>query len=340
MSSTRAREPSAGHGLSREGSVMILIVSYPNNPHVDEVLEHITRDTVVVDTASFPVSLGLSVAINGERESLQFALPSGRRIPLCQVGAVWYRRISPYGFHENLRDETARLFAWSEANEALLGVWYSMGAYWMNPPLADEVSQRKIRQLQVARQLGLTIPDTVVTNEPDVAQMFVQQHGIGHVVRKAFRNIAQAPRETHLLRAEDLDLLDSVCYTPVIFQEFVPVKMDLRVTVVEDDMFAAAVTSESQYSADYRPGLASATVVPYDLPVDVAGKLHELMKVFGLTYGAIDLRVTPAGDHVFLEINPAGEYQFISGRTGQPISQAIAAALERHDMARQPAQPC
>jgi glutathione synthase/RimK-type ligase-like ATP-grasp enzyme len=319
---------------------MILIVSYPDNAHVDEVLTHLTRESVVIDTASFPVSLGLSVAMNDEREDLQCALPSGQRIRLCQVGSVWYRRISPYGFHEDLRDPTARLFAWSEANEALLGVWYSLGAWWMNPPLADEVSQRKIRQLQVARQVGLTIPDTVVTNEPDVAQMFVQQHGIGRVVRKAFRNIAQAPRETHLLRAEDLDLLDSVSYTPVIFQEYVPADMDLRVTVVEDDVFAAAVTSESRYAADYRPGLASATVVPYDLPDDVTGKLHALMNAFGLKYGAIDLRLTPDGDHVFLEVNPAGEYLFISGRTGQPISQAIAASLERHDRSSQAGRPC
>ena len=319
---------------------MILIVSYPDNAHVDEVTKHLTRDTIIVDTASFPVSLGLSAAMNGEREDLQFSLPSGRRIRLCSIGAVWYRRISPYGFHEELRDPTARLFAWSEANEALLGVWYSLGAWWMNPPLADEVSQRKIRQLQVARQVGLTIPDTVVTNEPDVAQMFVQQHGIGRVVRKAFRNIAEAPRATHLLRAEDLSLLDSVCYTPVIFQEYVPAAMDLRVTVVEDEVFAASVTSDKQYAADYRPGLASATVVPYDLPVDVLGKLHALMTAFGLNYGAIDLRLTPDGDYVFLEINPAGEYLFISGRTGQPISKAIAAALERRDKARDGGRPC
>jgi hypothetical protein len=32
-----------------------------------------------------------------------------------------------------------------------------------------------------------------------------------------------------------------------------------------------------------------------------------------------------------LEVNPAGEYLFISKRTGQPIPAAIAASLERHD---------
>jgi hypothetical protein len=319
---------------------MILIVSHPGNEHVDDVVSYLTRDATIVDTASFPVSLGLSAAVNVEREDLQFALPDGRRIRLCGVGAVWYRRVSPYGFHEALRDPTARLFAWSEANEALLGVWYSMPAWWMNPPLADEVAQRKIRQLQVARQLGLTVPDTVVTNEPDVAALFVQQHGIGRVVRKAFRNIVEAPRETYLLRAEDLEQLETVCYTPVIFQEYVPAKSDLRVTIVEDEVFAAAITSEPQFAADYRPGLASATVLPYDLPDGVATKLRALMNAFGLNYGAIDMRVTPEGDHVFLEVNPGGEYLFITRRTGQPVSQAIAAALERHDTVRRVRVPC
>lgn len=322
---------------------MILIVSFPNNEHVEEVRKQLTRPSVLVDTASFPVSLGLSAAIDAERECLSFSLPGGEDLCLCQVGAVWYRRIRPYGFHEDLHDETARLFAWSEANEALLGVWYSLGCFWMNPPTADEVSQRKIRQLQVARRLGLSIPETLVTNQPDAAREFVERHGVGQVIRKAARNIAQAPRETHRLRAEDLAVLDTVRFTPVIFQRFVPADLDLRVTIVEDDIFAAAISSEPRYAADYRPGLASATLTPYRLPDPIAEKLLQLMKVFGLKFGAIDLRVTPDGDHVFLEVNPAGEYLFISQRTGQPIPAAIAAALERHDQAassRSEASPC
>lgn len=313
---------------------MILIVSFPDNEHVEQVRKHLTVESAVVDTATFPVSLGLSAALSRERECIQLSLPGGGDICLCQVGAVWYRRIRPYEFHEDLQDHTAKLFAWSEANEALLGVWYSLDCYWMNPPTADEVSQRKVRQLQVARRVGLSIPDTLVTNQPDAARQFVEAHGVGRVVRKAFRNIAQAPRETHLLREEDLALLDSVRYTPVIFQRFVPAGLDLRVTVVEDDIFAAAITSEDRYAADYRPGLGSAKVVPYELPPAVAEKLLELMKIFGLQFGAVDFRVTPDGDHVFLEVNPAGEYLFISQRTGQPIPAAIAASLERHDRAR------
>jgi hypothetical protein len=54
------------------------------------------------------------------------------------------------------------------------------------------------------------------------------------------------------------------------------------------------------------------------------------MARLGLIFGAVDFRVTPEGEHVFFEVNPAGEYLFVVDRTTLPIPQAIAAALERH----------
>src|SRR5262249_45889171 len=178
---------------------------------------------------------------------LRMALPDGQQLNLGDVRAVWYRRIKPMGLHADLVDDTARLFAWSESNEALLGVWYSLNCYWMNPPTADEISQRKIRQLQIARRLGLAIPETLVTNEPAVARDFLTRHGTGNVIGKAFRNIQQAPRAPSLVREDDLRLIASVRYAPVIFQRFVPAELDLRVTIVENDVFAASIRSQPDY---------------------------------------------------------------------------------------------
>ena len=127
--------------------------------------------------------------------------------------------------------------------------------------------------------------------------------------------------------------MDQVRFAPVTFQEFVPADLDLRVIVVEDDVFAASIRSEAEYQTDYRAGIGSAEFAPYALPDQVASALVELHKRLGLVYGASDFRVTPDGEHVFLEVNPAGEYLFASDRTGQPVPQAIAACLERHDRA-------
>ncbi len=177
------------------------------------------------------------------------------------------------------------------------------------------------------------MPRTLVTNDPAAATEFVANRPVGSVIRKAFRNIAEAPRSTAIVTLEDLTRMDQVRFAPVTFQEFVPADLDLRVIVVEDEVFAASIRSEPEYQTDYRAGIGSAEFAPYALPDQVASALVELHKRLGLVYGASDFRVTPDGELVFLEVNPAGEYLFASDRTGQPVPQAIAACLERHDRA-------
>jgi glutathione synthase/RimK-type ligase-like ATP-grasp enzyme len=70
-----------------------------------------------------------------------------------------------------------------------------------------------------------------------------------------------------------------------------------------------------------------------DLPQAVADGLRALMSRLGLAYGAIDLRRRSDGEHVFLEVNPAGQWLFVEERTGQPITEQVAAALAAHDRA-------
>jgi hypothetical protein len=309
---------------------VILIISFADNDHVTRVTRHLTIDYEVLDLATIPYKTRLHAYAGREHDALYLDLPSGRRLHLDQVGAVWNRRIKPFTIDPIITDQTGRLFAWSETNEAVQGLWYAMSCFWMNHPTVDEASIRKITQHRVAHQLGLRIPDTLVTNGPDEAREFIERHRATGVIRKAFRNIPQAPRETLKLGVDEIARLDSVRFAPVIFQEYIPLMLDLRVTVVDGEIFATSFRSDQAHEVDYRSGIGSAEVRPYTLPDDVSTRLLHLMDHFGLKYGAVDFRVTPQGEHVFFEVNPAGEYLFASERTGQPIPQAIAAALERH----------
>ncbi len=150
------------------------------------------------------------------------------------------------------------------------------------------------------------------------------------MIRKAFRNIPQAPRATLRVGADELRQLDAVRFAPVIFQEYIPLALDLRVTVIDGEIFTTGFRSTPEYEVDYRGGIGSAEVAPYALPDEVGQKLLEMMRRMELRFGAADFRLTPEGEHVFFEINPAGEYLFCVDRTGQPIPEAIAATLERH----------
>lgn len=310
---------------------MILIVSFHDNPHVEAVLQHVRRSVTVFDVADFPSRASLEISFGNGADRLRLVADGGSEIAIEDVGAVWYRRERPLELDPALTDPTSRLFAWSESTEALTGVWRALDCFWMNPPAADEAGQRKVRQLQLARRAGLSVPETLITNDPSAALAFAAERLERGVIRKAFRNISEAPRSTALVTADDLARIGDVRYAPVTFQQFVPAVLDLRVIVVEDEIFAAAIRSEPEYRTDYRPGIGSAEFLPYTMPGDVASALLALHRQLGLVYGASDFRVTPDGQHVFLEVNPAGEYLFASERTGQPVPQAIAACLERHD---------
>ncbi|WP_374633945.1 RimK family alpha-L-glutamate ligase [Paracoccus sp. (in: a-proteobacteria)] len=309
---------------------MILIISFLDNEHVRRVIRHLTMPYEIVDLSWFPSRMQMQAFAGRDTDAFFLDLPDGRRLALDEVGAVWHRRIRAFTLDAALTDEVARTFAWSECSEALDGIWHGMDCFWMNPPHADERALKKVYQHRLARRVGLRIPETLVTNSPDEARAFIERHAATGVIRKAFRNIQQAPRATLKVGPEELRQIDAVRFAPVIFQEYIPLALDLRVTVIDGEIFTTGFRSTAEYEVDYRGGIGSATVAPYDLPDEVSQKLLEMMQQMELRFGAVDFRLTPEGEHVFFEINPAGEYLFCVDRTGQPIPEAIAATLERH----------
>ena len=58
------------------------------------------------------------------------------------------------------------------------------------------------------------------------------------------------------------------------------------------------------------------------------GNPGRFTQALGLTFGAIDLILTPQGDHIFLEINPAGQWAWLQDSTGDPIAKTIAMWLQ------------
>ena len=127
-----------------------------------------------------------------------------------------------------------------------------------------------------------------------------------------------------------LDMVDSVRATPCLFQERIQKEFEVRSTVVGSKAFSAAIYSQEYPGSreDWRnnPDLY-VWFEPYDLPPSTKESIVSLVSDPGLVFGAIDLIVTPDGDHVFLEINPTGQFGFVEERTGLPTFDAIADLL-------------
>jgi glutathione synthase/RimK-type ligase-like ATP-grasp enzyme len=306
---------------------VILVISHPGDPHAGAVMAELERrgeEVHLIDLSELPerASLTLDYAEPGAPRIEWGA--NGRRIDLASARSVWWRRPQSPDLAA-LTDGDAYDFTANEWHEAVSGVWQLIGAPWMNPPALDEVASRKALQLRIASELGLRIPRTLMTSDPDEARAFIQGRDGEATIFKTFSCTHSVWRETRLVGDDELAQLDAVRLAPVIFQEYVPAGADLRVTAVGGRLFPAAIDSrDTDYPVDFRMSLGQARMEAATLPDEVHDALLALVARLGLVYGAIDLRRTPEGEHVFLEINTAGEFLFVEERTGLPITAAVA----------------
>ncbi|UCD50359.1 MAG: hypothetical protein JSW27_22885 [Phycisphaerales bacterium] len=314
---------------------MILILSTPRDDHAQTVLAELLKlgaQAQLLDLSEFPQRLGLVMRYeDGERRFAFGCAEAGLDINACH--AIWWRRPQAPQISANVMRDSHRYFAMNECSEALQGLWHALEVFWINDPARDQLAHRKAYQLRVAQDVGLEMPATLITSCVGAVREFVAPRGHDRVVYKAFSATEEEWRETRLLKENELDLLENVRYAPVIFQEYIEAEVDLRVTVVGDKIFPAAIHSQqTSYKVDFRIDMGDARVEATQLPADVEERLGAFMRRLGLVFGAIDMRRTPDGRHVFLEINPAGQWLFIEKRTGQPIAAAMAQLLYERDV--------
>lgn len=312
---------------------MILVVSYPGEEHTDDVigrLEKAGREVVQIDLGDFPARAGMALSWSNDQASYLIETPKGAvDISAARVG--WWRRVRPFTVDAAVASPSERAFAESETSQAVNGLLDALGCAWVNPREADTAAHHKPYQWAVAREVGLRLPRTLVTNQPEAARAFIESVGLGKTIFKAFLASIEAWRETRLIEPDDLEKLDSVRFAPVIFQEYIK-GVDLRITVVGEAVFAAEIDArETSYPVDMRMVVGESIVRPTTLPPKIHEAVLALQRRLNLVYGAIDMRRTPDGEYVFFEVNPAGQWHFVEQRTELPISQAMADHLAALD---------
>jgi hypothetical protein len=311
---------------------MVLVVSHHADEHASSVLGELTAlgtPSKLVDLGQFPQRIRLGMRYSSaEKREFTLAFSDGTTLRLDECRTIWWRRPQQFELDPGIANPGHRNFCWNECCEAFRGLWPSVEVFWVNNPSRDDIAHRKAFQLRVAQEVGLRIPKTLISNDPEAATEFIKMNGVERTIYKAFSATEEDWRETRVLRQDEMKLLDNVRHAPVIFQEYIDAQYDLRVTIIGKQIFAAAIYSqESAYRIDFRMDVANTRIQAVELPEDIKRKLHAFMDHLGLQYGAIDMRLTPDAEHVFLEINPAGQWLFIEQCTRQPISAALAKLL-------------
>jgi len=318
--------------MTDAGQVLILAGRF--DPTCDLVVEELNRRAVPVfraDLAEFPLRLTLAASLSGGRWSGTLA-NDRRTLDLASVRSVYYRRPTRPKFPEGMSPE-ARRVAETEARWGFGGLLSALPCRWLPPPGKAADAEYKPLQLRVAAEAGLSVPRTLVTNDPDAARDFAELVG-GPVVYKPFFHVRGTTNGqtvavfTNIVKPDDLPHPD-IATTAHLFQEWVPKAHEVRLTAIGKRIFAAEIHTDSDTGhVDWRSDYDSHTYKVCEPPPDVAAAVLRMLDLLGLPYGAIDFVVTPEGEWRFLEVNPSGQYGFIEQATGLPITAAICDYLE------------
>ncbi|MDP5138045.1 hypothetical protein ORJ04_19020 [Rheinheimera baltica] len=307
---------------------VVLAVSHSEDIHVDLVLSLISHEDIQLfrlDADCFPRDYQFWYGYTPDGlDGELLHLPSGKRIRLADITAVWLRKPAPFSFISADLSQQEQAFAVEETEHALLGLLYSLKCFWVNHPLQLRGAMWKVEQLQRAIAFGFDIPESLITNIPSRVRRLASSSR-GGIIFKALSSSWLAAEQvdedqqlctglaTTLLTEKDLSDLSAVTELPCHFQHYSEKQYELRVTVIGDQVFAARIDAnyDNSNSVDCRDSRVVAKYSPYHLPGEWAQSILNFVRSYGLLYSALDFIVSPEQKLIFLENNPNGQFLYV-----------------------------
>lgn len=263
---------------------------------------------------------------------------NGRKLNIEKVHTVWFRRgllniYSPVVLPESLKDVGVHLE--NEGNTIQQYIYALLTSKnHINHP--NVYNFNKLLALRYATSVGLKIPNTIVCQNSNKIKSFIMS--AKDCICKTIQDIASFTSgsvESSIGKIEQVkteDITES-SYWYSLFQEGIRKKYEIRVFYFLNKIYSMAIFPKFNSkniidSQEISLGNHSNRMVPYKLPYDIAVKIRKLMKKIKLESGSIDLLVDDHNNYYFLEVNPVGQFNFVSEICNYYIERDIAKYLE------------
>ncbi len=311
---------------------MILILSTPSDPDTDRVIDWINKSESEYFRLNEEDLMSGKVEFyyNPKREQDTYISTFERKIYFNQIKVVWFRK---FGFLKSFENE----FGKSSDLVRYLYKELMIISKLIYKLLEDKIwlfkknnMLTKLEVLKKANEIGILIPETIVTTNKSVLSNFFNQEkqlitksiGDGSLI-----NYKDLVYNFYTSRIEYIDnILEE--FSPSLFQKYTEKEYELRIFFIEDSFFAMSIFSQANKKTKYdfrnydiqNPNRFE----PYNLPKMIERKLNILMKNIGLNTGSIDMIKTPEGDYVFLEVNPSGQFGMTAFPCNYPLHKIVA----------------
>lgn len=303
---------------------MILVTGIPSEPPLAMVREQLNTlgvPHVMFNQRNF-ASMGIYFEISGGQVTGQLQIED-QSYRLEDFSGV-YTRLMDDQLLPELRDEPVnspkRRYCRTLHNTLML--WYEVApARVVNRTAPMGSNSSKPYQAQLIREQGFAVPETLITNDPELVREFRKRHK-----RVIYKSISGIRSIVQTLEDKDLERLDNIRWCPVQFQEFVE-GTNVRVHIVNTKVFATAISTDvTDYRYAHQQG-SEPDMKAIELPGELAERCVRLSHALGLVFAGIDLKITPDNQVLCFEVNPSPAFSYYEANTEQPIAQAVARYL-------------
>jgi len=303
------------------------IMQYLN--YLNAKIKRIHREDIISD---------IEVAISDNKQDDKINIFSGeKKMQIDSNTKLWYRRGDfSYKFpisNQNIDEKLSKylLEEWSLIKYYIHDYTTILGGYY------KEFRNNKLENLHIARNCGMNIPHTLITNNKEKLRLFIEKHQKvitkpvhgGHLSFTTNSKIYSGKGIVFVDEEKVEKSNDMFC--PSLFQNYIDKKYEIRIFFIENQLFPMAIFSQLDEKTKYdfrnynreNPNRN----VPYKLPKTIEDKILCFINKSQLKTGSIDLIHSIEDKYIFLEVNPTGQFGWVSDNCNYYLEKRIAEFL-------------
>lgn len=320
----------------------ILIVTNSNDPTADLVQKYLDRtgvEYIRLNTDKFFSNFEHVTYISNDMlEDITSFQSTHFETNFQKISSIWYRRPVNPDIDPSITSAQVRQYVQDEGYYYIRCLWKILeDKRWVSKPESISWASVKLHQLRTARGLGLRIPRSLATTVPEQAIAFFNACKKKVVVKPFTTTTLDYGEElvsilTSRVTEDSMANISQVKKAITFFQEEVPKQFEIRVTVIGQNVFSAAIDSQSDphRSIDWRSTSPNdAEWYPYEVPSQLAEACKRMVKLYNLNFGTFDFAYTPDNEYVFFELNPNGQWAWQEIQLGYKMTESLVNVLER-----------
>lgn len=288
-----------------------------------------------------------SFTLSNNTLNFQIYLPIyNREINSSEIESVWIRRgelfLKEPSIFSNAKLEVEKLFGInSYLNQELTMLNFSLYRFIeenarIHIDGIHSSINKKLDNLILAKKAKLNIPATAIIQTKIDLQRFQEKYGTDIVTKSISESmgfqVSSGHANFYTSHISENDIINSTdSFFPSLIQQRIAKKFEVRVFYLRGEIYAAATFAFSSIDnnlADVRlENHKDIRIVPYKLSQREIRKICIFMNLLKRDTGSLDFIKSKNGKLIFLEMNPVGQFGFVSNECNYYIEKRLAQIL-------------